>query len=88
MQKHLFAYYFANDINERDQEAKRIAEPFTKRWVGSGTFIGGERDLQWQLKDGCEEIACAALKRAGFRVKVREIDVPERAQSDCGDEVQ
>lgn len=76
MQTHLFAYYHPRNFNERDEEARKIAAPFTLGWVGSGTMLEtGERDIQWRLKDGCEELAQAALRRAGFRVTIRELDI-------------
>lgn len=68
----LYAYYTPRDFNERDQEAKQLVAPFTEKYIGSGTFLPtGERDIQWRLKDGCGDMAMAALKRAGFRTALR-----------------
>jgi hypothetical protein len=61
----------------RDAEARQIISPYSPRDLGASTFLPTmERDLDWELPIERAERAKAELEHAGFRTRLRKIEVP------------
>ena len=59
-----------------DAEAREIVAPYMPRDLGARTLLPSmERDIQWELSQGRAERAKAELEQAGFRTRLRLVEV-------------
>lgn len=72
----VFAYYDGFPTVNRDAEAHAIFKRFGAESVGSGCFIGGERDIQYRVDRIKAPMLIKQLKAADFMAKEREIPPP------------
>jgi hypothetical protein len=64
----VIAYFNGDAGDPLDQKCHSIFVAYGGKLIGEGTHLG-ERDIEYEVPQHKADAVCAALKKAGFRLK-------------------